>query len=234
MTKDEQVVHKDEVSEETESNKAETEVKEEKVEEKTEEKAEPQFLTKEEALALISEEREKIKQSSRDISRNEIEEALRRAELAERTLAEYEGTFENDPDKAELAKYRAKEKAETVVGAGAQKRQALDAFDKSFRNSLTQFITQAGVDPSDKRIDWAEEVQGDYLAKQSRILASVAKLQADEKKAADEKLEQRIKDLEARISEEANSVNTATAGGSGDDLKSAKSKMKAGWEELHK
>jgi len=151
-------------------------------------------------------------QSAKDKARAEVESAQTRAELAERTLAGYEGAFTDDPDKAELAKLKAEKAARGKVEADAQRKEQLNAFDKSFRTGLTEFITQSGIDPTDKRIDWADEVQGDYLVKQNRVLSSISKIQSEDKG----KIEQRLKDLEAKVNEEANSVDTDASGGASD------------------
>lgn len=218
MPKDKKGVQSEEVSQETKSTEAETET----TQTETQEQTTPQFLTREEVQQMLTEERDKIKQSSRDISRKEIEDAQRRVGLAEDTLAGYDkGLGQLDPEQAELIRLRAESTAHRRGDAEEARRQQMTVFDKSFTANMNQFITSAGLDPNDKRIDWAEDVTtGDYLAKQQRILASVTKIQKDEAKVADDRRSQEFKDMEDRLRKDLgfDSVDTSTSAGVGGTL----------------
>jgi len=139
-------------------------------------------------------------QSFKDKALREIESAQARAGLAEDTLAGLEK--DTDPEAAELHRLRASDKYHRNLGAAQAQRQQAEAFDKSFQENVTQFITQMGVDPNDKRIDWGIDAK-DYLSKQQRILTSIGKIQQENQAETQKKLEsdlgQRQKDFEGKI-----------------------------------
>jgi len=227
VAKDKNDVQQEEAQTETESTETGTQ--------ETEEKAQPQFLTREEVQQMLAEERERIKQSSRDIARREIGTARRGQKFAEDTLAGYDtGLGQLDPEQAQSIKAQAELAAYRRKEAEDAQRQQMATFDKSFHDNITQFITSAGLDPTDKRIDWAEDVQGDYLTKQQRILASVSKAQKEDASSKEEKKKQEAEDVKAKEREEIDSVDTSASGGAGtkDWRKlSAADQIKAGLKE---
>lgn len=143
-------------------------------------------------------------QSFKDKALREIESAQARAGLAEDTLAGLEK--DADPEAAEIARLRARDVQYRKMGAITQQRQRTEAFDKSFQENMNQFITQMGVDPNDKRIDWGNDAR-DYLNKQQRILTSIGSIQQEdrgkEKRALEDSVTQQIKDAEVRIRKDA-------------------------------
>lgn len=214
MAEDEKDVQKDEVSEETES-KTETE------ETETEEEVKPQYVTKEDLQQMLAEERDKIKQSARDISRSQIERARASDDIA--------GDFEEslgdiDPEQKGRIKAEAKLKRYERRDREEAQRQAAEQAIKDFEGSLTEHITDLGLNPNDKRLDWDKDLPiatpGYFYTRQSKLLKSVAKIQKEEAKAADEKRSQEMKDMEDRLRKEfgGDSVDTSASGGaSGSD-----------------
>ena len=159
-------------------------------------------------------------QSIKDKSKAEVESAVRRARLAENTLTATRAHLQTiDPEQAkevELAELRAKEHGrQTMEQEEAMAREQME-FHQKFQSTLAQFITYLGVDPSDKRIDWADDAQYNYLERQRRVLDSVAKIQKENVQTTQSSWEKRLKALEAKEGQaniEANSVNTAVSQG---------------------
>jgi len=186
-----------------------------------EKRPEEQPLTKEEVKRLIAEtagkERELGRREMQGIKDREVADALRRAKFAEDNLASMEAGYkELDPQGAEIARLKGIERSHL----GDQQRQQLDqqiaASKQVFYESMTQSITEMGIDPYDKRIDWATNAPDPNTA-QRRILASVGKIQKEDVKAERDKLAQQLKDTEAKIRKDLglDSVDTTTSPGVG-------------------
>uniref|UniRef100_A0A6H1ZZD6 Uncharacterized protein n=1 Tax=viral metagenome TaxID=1070528 RepID=A0A6H1ZZD6_9ZZZZ len=125
---------------------------------------------------LLSELVEPFKRQAQSAS-DRAQAALDRARLAEDTLAGMEGGLrEIDPDATELARLKARDRHYQARDAFERQRQQMVAVDQSFHANMHQFITEAGVDPNDKGIDWGNDAK-DYWEKQRRILVSVGKIQ---------------------------------------------------------
>lgn len=156
----------------------------------------------EDAIAPVKEATKREIQSVKDKAKTEVEKAIRKAELAENTLNQARARLrETNPEV--VAELEAAELKETVRhyqsrDAEEQTQQQLAQFDQTFKTNVNQFVTELGLDPSDKRIDWGDDAK-DYLDKQSRILKSVTAIQKAETKKADEKRTQEVKDIEARL-----------------------------------
>lgn len=95
---------------------------------------------------------------------------------------------------ARLQYYDSKEREE------AQRREQ-EAFTSQFYGNLKEDIVNRGIDPADKRIDWAEGVNA--FEAQKRVLASVAKIEKEDKVGWQKGLEQSIKDQFANLSKQA-------------------------------
>jgi hypothetical protein len=156
----------------------------------------------EDALAPIKEATKREIQSVKDKAKTEVDKAIRKAELAENTLNQARAKLrETNPEV--VAELEAAELKETVRhyksrDAEEQTQQQFAQFDQTFKTNVNQFVTELGLDPNDKRIDWGDDAK-DYLDKQSRILKSVTAIQKAETKKADEKRSQEVKDIEARL-----------------------------------
>lgn len=212
MPEDEKVVQSGAVSEETVS-------KEEAVPPKGEIPPQPLPLTEERLQQILTqerqkfaEERERIKQSSRDAleyTRKEVDTALSRARFAEQTSADLTRDFgELNPEQAETIKTKAQLKAYQLRDVEETQAKQLAVSREVFFEGMAQSVTTLGIDPYDKRIDWAQDAPNPQVASQ-RILDSVARIQKEDGKKATDKLEQRLKDLETKSNKEIDSVNTA-------------------------
>lgn len=215
MPKDEKVVQTDEVPKGTESTGDETPKGEE---------TPPQPLTEERIRQIMAEEREVSKreiQSAKDKATSEVEKAQRRAQAAEGTLADYDkGLGELDPDQAARIKAEAQLKTyQRKEFEDAQKQAAQQAIN-DFEGTLSEHITDLGLDPNDERLDWGKELpvntQGYFYTRQSRFLKSVAKIQKEDARVAEEKRSQTIQDKETELRKEVDSVDTSASGGVGE------------------
>jgi hypothetical protein len=176
----------------------------------TPEPTQPQTLTEDilkqridEALnKALGEHTEKAKreiQSIKDKSKTEIEALYRRANIAETTLQGIIPELDEETrNKLELQRLRGTVAQHQTKDQEEETRRQAEEFYQTFDTQMTEFITEAGVDPSDKRIDWARDAK-DGFEMQKRIHSSVAKILKEEKKVTDEKRSQEIKDLEMKL-----------------------------------
>lgn len=171
------------------------------------------------AIAEAKEIGRKELQSQQDRNAAEAARVERRAKVAEGTLGGVRQRLQElDPDVAkdlELSELKAEREGRATFDQEEAARQAQAAFHEQFFSGLNQFIVNAGVDPKDERIDWANDAP-DYLTAQRRVLDSIAKIQKGNEQTMKEGFEKRLKDLETKVAggeEEANSVNTAASQG---------------------
>lgn len=179
----------------------------------------PEPLTEAKIREIITDATKEAKreiQSVKDKARAEVEAAQGRAGLAEDTLAGLEKEGIVDSETTELNRLRARDKHYQTREAQAYQRQQMEVFAKNFRANMNQFITEMGVDPDDKRIDWGDDVR-DYLSKQQRILASVGKIGKETKEGFEKRVKQEAEDKVARDRKEAgiDSVDTSASLGAG-------------------
>lgn len=182
------------------------------------EQTQPQFLTKDEVKQMLADERERIRQSSRDISRTEIEKAKQDADYYRRLALGYDTEFgQEDPDKAESIKTKARLAAMEAQQAAGQRSQQAQAAVASFENTMTSYVSDLGLNPDE--IDWGKDVPtnspGYFQIRQQKILSSAAKAQKEAAKTKESAMEKRLKVLEAKLGEDANSVDAAASEGAG-------------------
>ena len=214
--------------------------------------AAPQALTEERVQEMIAEATAKAVaaakelgrrelQSQQDRNRAEVEVAVRRAKLAEDTSKTARQRIQElDPDAAkdlELSELRAREVNRVAVEQETAQRQQQEIQGKALQDSLHAHLEALGIDPKDKRIDWAADIS-DYVQGRNRFDASLVKIIKEERQTMQNSLEKRLKDLEAKVSKvstEANSVDTTISPGvvAGSDAEFLK-KFGAGELELNK
>ena len=158
-------------------------------------------------------------QSAQDRNAAERARLQRRAQTAERTLTAAKQQIERvEPEIAkdlELIGYREQDKELRALEQEEAAQKAQEEFHTQFNSGLQQYISAVGVDPNDKRIDWAADSKN-YIEAQSRILASVSKIQKETTQATIISLESQLKELKGQINKvnvEANSVETNTSPG---------------------
>ena len=187
----------------------------------TEAAPESQSLTQESVAQMVQAELAKATeaakreiQSIKDKARAEVDQHLRKSQLAEATLNQVRSKLKDaDPafaEQLEVEELRVRDRAyrsqEQELAAYQQQAQ----FDQQFKQNLSQFVSGLGVNPEDKRVDWGDDAPN-YLEKQNRILASVVKIQQDESKVAATKRSQEFKELEMKLRKDLglDSVDTA-------------------------
>lgn len=175
-------------------------------------------------------------QSEQDRNKAELARMQRRARTGEETLATVRYRVrETDPDladKLELEELRARDRGRATLEQEEATRAYQEEIVRRFQEDMTQHISDLGFDPNDPRIDWATDAP-DLLTAHRKILASVAKMQKEKTKAADEAVDRKIGEAEGRIKkslgyEEANSVSAqSSAGISGDGIPLDMAKFRA-------
>ncbi len=150
----------------------------------------------------LGEQTEKAKreiQSFKDKSKTEFEALVRRANVAETTLQGIVPELDEETrNKLELQRLRGTVAQHQTREQEEEAKRQYDEFHQTFNAQMTEFITESGIDPADKRIDWGKDAK-DALEMQHKIHSSVAKIMKEEKKATEEKRSQDLKDLEAKL-----------------------------------
>ncbi len=169
-------------------------------------------------LAQLVEDSKRQIQSAKDRARAEVESAQKRARIAESTYTATRQELGNlDPDsmtKLELARYKAAEQARIQAEQEEGVRLQQEAFHTQFNSSLMELITDMGLDPKDKRIDWATDA-ANYLDAQKRVLKSAVKIQKENIKTLEASIPQKLKEAEAKLRKDLglDSVDTTTSVG---------------------
>lgn len=171
------------------------------------------------ALADAQELGRRSLQSQQDKNRAEQTRLARRAQEAETSLSAVRGRLQElDPeatDKIELAELRARTRVQAQTEQEELAQQGMQEFQTQFRNRQVQYIKTLGLDPEDKRIDWADGAPN-YLDAMTRTLDSVAKLQAEKVQTTTSGLQKRLNDMETamkKLNIDINSVQTTTSQG---------------------
>lgn len=158
-------------------------------------------------------------QSRQDRNRADMLRAERRVRGSEQILETMRSKIkELDPDAAkdmELAELRARAGEQQTLEREDASRQQAEVQAKAIHESIIAHLKEIGIDPNDKRVDWADDAM-DYITGRSRFDASVASILKADSQTKEAKWEQRLRDIEAKIAGanvEANSVPTDTSGG---------------------
>lgn len=173
------------------------------------------------ATAETTEKARREIQAAKDRARAEIETAQRKARMAETTLATTsQRVRELDPAVAtelELAQLRAEMAARKQAEQEAEEARKASEFRSQFQEGLKEIVTDLGLDPTDPKIDWAEDAPN-YLEAQRRVLKSAAKIKKESDQALRDSIQTSIKAeiSKARTDLGLDSVDTTvSAGGSG-------------------
>ena len=179
---DDQIVNQEQVSQ-TEPVSPEAETTE------TKEQPQPQYLTKDDLENALTSFGERIKQSTRDITKSEIAKNVPSVDPMSRIRNKYP---DMDPDAARILESE-------LSGVYRQKQE--EESKAQFHQVLYEQLSDLGIDPKDERVDWGEGA-GAFNEAFSRFNKSVNKIvkadiQAAREKAkqeADEKLQKERKD----------------------------------------
>lgn len=229
MEKDEKVVQEEPVSdkEPVSGEEPKAEVKEEPKEEpkeqplSKEQEARVQQLVAEETVKAVTEAKEAGRrqlQGEQDRNRN----VERRARLAESRVNAYETSFkgldEDTQKDIELERYREENKQYQSTAQEETQRQKEAAYYQQMNDSLTEEVKSWGIEPSDKRIDYASDAP-DYFTGRKRFSDSLQKIiKADAQKEMDDLREDvKKQNLKNRKDLGLDSVDTTAGGGGGSD-----------------
>lgn len=194
-----------------------------------EEPAQAQPLTEERVQQLVAEATARAVAEAKEIGRRELQSEQdrnkaieKRARLAETRATAYETSFgnldEETRSQVELARYRKQEELNQTTAQEESRRAEEEAYFKAMNQSLLDEVATFGIDPDDKRIDYASDAP-DYFTGRKRFTESIQKVLGENKKAAEEKMSNDFKELESKLRKELNldSVDTTAGGGSGGD-----------------
>ncbi|TET43272.1 MAG: hypothetical protein E3J66_02115 [Dehalococcoidia bacterium] len=217
--------------EENEKSVPQEQVSEEKTvpqeaEKKTEEQPKEQPLTEERVQQLVTEATSRAVAEAKEVGRRELQSqqsinknAETRARLAESRAKGYEaglsGLDEETRKDIELARYRETERTSQSIAQEDEQRRQGEAYLQQMNNSLLEEVRSWGIEPDDKRIDFASDAP-DYFTGRKRFTDSLQKIVRENQKKAEEKQGEDFKNLESKLRKDLglDSVDT-TAGGSG-------------------
>lgn len=138
-------------------------------------------------------------------------EAERKAHFADERITSIRKGFSEDPDQAKILREADVEAKERMYAQREQEERArgeISTYVANFNDRMNQFIQDEGIDPSDKRIDWAEDTIDangvpDLLTRMGRIQQSVTKINKEERSSWQKKMEQTMEDRFANLRKEA-------------------------------
>jgi len=184
-------------------------------------------------IAKQSEAAKREIQSVKDRARAEVEAAQRRARLAETTSTTVmQQLKEADPDsmtRLELARLKAEEAERQRLEHEDAAKRAQAEFHQQFHSGLVDVVTEMGYDPTDKRIDWAEDAPN-YLEAQKRVLKSVAKMKRETDKSIDLKIKEEVSKTRKELG--LDSVDTTTGSVTTDGIPTSLPKFRAWVDNL--
>ena len=186
-------------------------------------------LTEERVQQLIAEATSKAVTEAKEVGRRQLQgeqdrnkNVERRARLAESRVKGLEtglsGLDEETRKDIELARYREQDKHYQSTAQEETQRQQEATSIQQMNDSLIEEVRSWGVDPNDKRIDYASNAP-DYFTGRTRFTTSLQKIVREEQKKADEKRAGDFKGLESKLRKDLglDSVDTTAGGGGGSD-----------------
>ncbi len=141
-------------------------------------------------------------------------EADSTARMTEDAIAALDATT---GEEAEVAKPKRQDQYRSQLEARRQQEAAVKKTVDAFESNIRQHITDLGIDPDDKGIEWGDSDNLSLTDRQGKILASVSKIQKENAKLADDKRKQEFTDLEAKLRKDLglDTVDTTTSAGVG-------------------
>ena len=143
----------------------------------TKEQPQPQYLTKDDLDNALSSFGERIKQSTRDITKAEIARNVPSVDPMSRIRNKYPDL---EPDAQSIL---AKELSE------AHRQRQEEESAKQFNQTLLDQLTDLGIDPKDERVDWGKDASS-FNEGFGRFLKSVNKIGKADIQAAKERAKQ--------------------------------------------
>lgn len=146
----------------------------------------------------------------------EVADIQRKLQLAEEEAASLRASVsELDPEAAEMARLRARDKVYAQTEVATAKEREAQAQGDAVNQRLYAHLAKEGIDPNDKGIDWGHDTT-DYHEGLNRFYGSVARVKSEKVLAAAlKKSEQQAKDTEQKIRKDLglDSVDTSIASG---------------------
>ena len=200
----------------------------------------PQPLTEERIRELITEATQKAKEEGVELGKREMQRIKDKevAKLQQRysqteekfgSLKDMLGTLEPEvASQVELNLLRTQEKQRVKRESEEQQLQQYQEMIGSFKNNFTQFIQGEGVEPTDKRIDWGQDDEP-LLARQQKILSSIAKIRKEDASKSEEKVKSKIEELVSKERKDAGldsvDISTGTAAPIGMNVEQLRKRM---------
>jgi len=141
-------------------------------------------------------------------------EADTTARITEDAMAALDATTGEDTDVAK-PKTRAQDQYRSQLETRRQQEAAIKQTVDAFESNIRQHITDLGINPDDKNIDWGDGNNLSLTERQGKILTSVSKIQKENAKLAEDRRKQEFTDLEAKLRKDLglDSVDTTTSAG---------------------
>ncbi len=139
-------------------------------------------------------------------------EADSTAKMTEDAIAALDATT---GEESEGAKPKRQDQYRSQLDARRQQEAAVKKTVDTFESNIRQHITDLGIDPDDKGIEWGDSGDLNLVERQGKILTSVGKIQKENAKLAEGKAEQKFKDLEVGLRKDLglDTVDTTTSAG---------------------
>jgi len=187
MPEDEKIVPGEQVSDETASKETETTEKSEQSKEQAfseAQEARMQQLIAQATAKALEQGKEVGKREMQGVKDREVAEAKRAARLAEQRAKAIEGSLEGLDEESKKDIELARLRKERNIYAEAEQEDKLiksqEAYAERLISSINNHIKELGIEPSDKRLDWAKGEQIDPVEGRRRLDASIAKILKEE------------------------------------------------------
>jgi len=206
-----------------------------------------QPLTEEKVKQLIAEERERAIGEGKELGRREMQsikdaevaKVQREAKFAQTNLARMRQRFtELDPDsKALLESEDLRSEVDFFKQKDAEEasRRKQEEQGKALQDSLKAHLEDLGIEPNDKRVDWADDAT-DYVSGRRRFDASITKILRDKEKSVRDELKETVKAevLKARKELGLDSEDLSTPSGIGSSVPTDMAKFRTWVDALSK
>lgn len=142
-------------------------------------------------------------------------EADSTARMTEDAIAALDATTGTEAEVAQPKPRTQGQGAVSQLQARRQQEAAVKQTVDTFESNIRQHITDLGIDPDDKGIEWGDSDNLSLTDRQGKILASVSKIQKENAKLVEQKAEQKFKDLEVGLRKDLglDTVDTTTSAG---------------------
>lgn len=192
------------------------------------EETQTQPSVEEQIAKAMGEQAENISRKIQSASDKAIARIQREAEstagIAEDALATMDATFaDTDVEAGVKPKPKRQDQYRSQLNVRRQQEEAVRKTIDAFESNIRQHITDLGIDPDDKSIDWGDSNDLSLTERQGKILASISKIQKENAKLVEEKAEDKFKKLESDLRKDLglDSVDTSTSASVGGDSDSA-------------